>query len=126
MKYIIEGFKILLNGFNILFGKCEEKEDPTIKKIKKLIKDFENMSDEEYIELHNRAKKKRENSPKCGYCEYFDNGTGYPVYTSSDKDEFYDLSIHGNLMFVNSDEFMIISAEFEINYCPICGRKLEE
>lgn len=63
-------------------------------------------------------------SHQCKYCK------GEPIY-SSDSDElekeYLYLHIKNNnlnLFYENADPYESLFNKFEINYCPMCGRKL--
>lgn len=65
-------------------------------------------------------------SHQCKYCQ------GGPIY-SSDSDElekeYLYLHIKNdnlNLFYENADPYESLYKKFEINYCPMCGRKLRK
>ncbi|ACA57398.1 hypothetical protein FDC45_17875 [Clostridium botulinum] len=57
---------------------------------------------------------------ECEYC-YGDVDNRRALLTDSFNDDIY---ISGNNTLVGSDDLEL--DEIKINYCPICGRKLEE
>ena len=63
----------------------------------------------------------------CEYCDseyYLDN----EPLTKTDKNTIGDVIIadNGYLFYLYSDAMIDYECEYHINYCPMCGRKLNE
>lgn len=67
----------------------------------------------------------------CKYCITYEDIYNDYKYSNKKEDSMYGISVHieNNIMMIDASgdtyESSYVEAEIKINYCPMCGRKLE-
>lgn len=66
-----------------------------------------------------------EEQKNCPYC-HNEKGTSYPKFFECNyKEADASIDLDENVISFDNSDGHFMYGEFKINYCPICGRKLE-